>query len=161
TPEDWEDYGFQTSARREVNVSMGGSSDNKTNYYMSFGYLDDIGYLINSDYKRLSGRLNVNQSLTNWIQAGLNFNYARSEKNANGQSEDSGSIFWFVDNIPPIYPLFLRDEEGKIVSDPIFGGNRYDYGNSRGFGGLTNAIADATYNIDRDNRNELNGSANL
>ena len=32
---------------------------------------------------------------------------------------------------------------------------------ARGFGGLTNAIADATYDVNRNNRDELNGSANV
>ena len=163
-PENWEDYGFQNSSRKEVNVKFGGSSD-KTSYYTSFGYLDDVGYLINSNYQRLTARLNVRQEVNEWLTGGINFNYARSETNSNGQSEDSGSIFWFSDNIPSIYPLFQRDAEGNLITDPIFGGNQYDYGDragfSRAFGGLTNAIADATYDINRDRRNELNGSANL
>ncbi|RIJ36703.1 SusC/RagA family TonB-linked outer membrane protein [Pontibacter oryzae] len=161
-PENWEDYGFQNSARQEVNVKFGGSSD-KTSYYSSFGYLNDKGYIINSDYERISARLNVRQEVNSWLTGGINFNYARSETNNNGQSSNSGSIFWFVDNIPSIYPLFMRDAEGGFITDPIFGGNQYDYGTvtARGFGGLTNAIADATYDTNRNNRNELNGSASL
>ncbi|MER2999548.1 SusC/RagA family TonB-linked outer membrane protein [Pontibacter populi] len=160
TPEKWEDYGFQNSNRSEVNVKFGGSSG-KTNYYTSFGYLNDVGYIINSDYQRLTARLNVNQEINKWLTGAFNFNYARSETNNNGQSSDSGSIFWFNDNIPSIYPLFLRDGEGNFVSDPIFGGNQYDYGTDRGFGALTNAIADATYDTNRSNRNELNGNVSL
>ncbi len=163
-PEDWEDYGFQTSERREANIKFGGSSE-RTSYYTSFGYLNDKGYIINSDYERLSARLSVNQEITKWLNGSVSLNYARSEKNTNGQSEDSGSIFWFVDNIPPIYPLFMRDEEGEYIIDPIFGGYQFDYGDrpgfSRGFGGLTNSISDATYDIRRDYRNELNGNASL
>ncbi len=163
-PENWEDYGFQNSARKEVNVKFGGSND-QTSYYTSFGYLNDVGYLINSDYERLTARLNVRQEITEWLTGGVNFAYARSETNRNGQSSDSGSIFWFSDNIPSIYPLYQRDAEGNLITDPIFGGNQFDYGErtgfSRAFGGLTNAIADATYDVNRDKRNELNGSANL
>lgn len=161
-PEDWEDYAFQNSARNEVNVKFGGSSG-KTNYYSSVGYLKDNGYIVNSDYKRLSARLNLSQEIKSWLNASVNFGYGRSETNNNGQSEDSGSIFWFVDNMPSIYPLFMRDANGQFVEDPIFGGNQYDYGTNyaRGFGALTNAIADATYDILRNKRDELNGSANL
>ncbi|MDB5264133.1 MAG: SusC/RagA family TonB-linked outer membrane protein, partial [Adhaeribacter sp.] len=57
-PENWEDFAFQNAARNEVNVKFGGSSG-KTNYYSSFGFLDDQGYIINSDFQRLSARLNV------------------------------------------------------------------------------------------------------
>ncbi|MBB6611440.1 SusC/RagA family TonB-linked outer membrane protein [Pontibacter sp. Tf4] len=161
-PEDWEDYGFQNSARREANVKFGGSNG-KTNYYSSIGYLNDKGYLINSDYERLTARLNVKQEINKWLDGGFNFGYVRSETNNNGQSSDSGSIFWFVDNIPSIYPLYMRDGEGKIINDPIFGGGQFDYGtvNARGFGGLTNSIADATYDISRHYRNELNGNISM
>lgn len=165
-PENWEDYGFQNSARREYNVKFGGSAG-KTSYFTSFGYLDDKGYSINSDYERLTARLNLRQEIAKWATGGLNFNYARSETNNGGQTSDSGSIFWFVDNIPSIYPLFMRDAEGNKIPDPIFeGAHRFDYGDggptlARGFGGLTNAISDATYNTRRHNRDELNGSANL
>jgi len=159
-PESWEDYGFQNSNRSEVNIKFGGSNG-KTNYYSSFGYLNDVGYIVNSDYQRLSARLNVNQEINKWLTGGFNFNYARTETNNNGQSSDSGSIFWFVDNIPSIYPLFERDGEGNIMADPIFGGNMYDYGVGRGFGGLTNAIADATFDTNRTNRNELNGNVSM
>jgi TonB-linked SusC/RagA family outer membrane protein len=164
-PENWEDHAFQNSARREYNLKFGGSAG-KTSYYTSFGYLDDKGYSINSDYERISARLNVRQDINKWVNAGFNLNYARSETNAGGQSSDSGSVFWFVDNIPSIYPLYMRDPEGNLIEEPIYGGSRFDYGDggtnyARGFGGLTNAIADATYNIRRTNRNELNGAANL
>jgi len=159
-PENWENFAFQASNRKEVNLKFGGSSE-KTNYYTSLGYLDDKGYSIKTDFERLSARLNLTQKVNNWITAGLNMNFARSETNNNGQGEDSGSLFWLVDNMPSIYPLFLRDANGAIVTDPIYGGNQFDYGSGRGFAGLTNAIGDATFNVMRTRRNELNGNANL
>lgn len=160
-PERWEDYAFQSSARREVNLRMGGG-EGKTNYYTSFGYLKDEGYVIKSDFQRLTGRLNLNHEVKSWLTVGMNINYANAVTNNNGQQEDSGSPFWFVDNIPPIYPLFLRDADGNKVPDPIFGGYQYDYGSTgRKFGSLTNAIADAMYNTDRSIRNEVTGNASL
>ncbi|WP_460891528.1 SusC/RagA family TonB-linked outer membrane protein [Rufibacter soli] len=162
TPESWEDEAFQSSARKEVNLKFGGSNGG-TSYYSSFGYLDDKGYSVNSDFERLSARLNVRQEIKSWLTGGLNFNYARTETNNNGQTSDSGSIFWFVDNMPAIYPVYLRDKNGAIVQDPVFGGNQFDYGvvTPRGFAGLTNSIADATFDTNRTKRNELNGNANL
>jgi TonB-linked SusC/RagA family outer membrane protein len=161
SPEDWEDYGFQTSYRQESNVRFSGSND-KTSYFSSFGFLNDEGYIINSDYKRYSARLNVNHKPKDWLKAGVNIGYTGSQTNSNGQSSDSGSIFWFVDNIPSIYPLFSRDTNGNKIPDPIFGGFQYDYGDgtsgSRAFGGLTNAIADAKYDRQRNQRNEFNGN---
>ena len=159
-PEDWEDYGFQSSNRTEANVRFSGGSDNST-YYASMGYLKDVGYIINSDYERWSSRLNITHDVKDWLSGSMDLGYSLSESNANWQSSDSGSIFWFADNIPSIYPLFLRDDNGEIVPDPFFGGNQYDYGVGRGFGALTNAIADAHYDVNRTLRHELNGNTAL
>lgn len=160
-PERWEDYAFQSSNRSEVNVKMGGGN-NKTNYYSSLGYLKDVGYSINSDFKRFTGRLNLNHEVKKWLSTSFNLGYANGTTNSNGQEENSNSVFWFVDNIPSIYPLFKRDNNGAFVPDPIFGGNQYDYGNTgRKFGSLTNAIADAHYNTYLAKQNDLTGNAKL
>lgn len=163
-PEDWEDYAFQPAIRQEHNLRFSGGND-KTKYYTSFGYLTDKGYSVKSDYERISMRLNLNQEVTEWMDLGVNVGYAYSDKNANGQSEDSGSIFWFVDNIPSIYPLFLRDGDGNMVADPIYGGFQYDYGaqtgNGRGFGAFTNAIADAHYNLQNTKQHDINTNIKL
>jgi TonB-linked SusC/RagA family outer membrane protein len=156
TPERWEDYAFQASMRSETNLTMGGG-EGKTNYFTSFGYLKDQGYSINSDFERLSTRVSINHEVKSWLKGGVNFGYSYSKSNNNGQSEDSGSVFWFADNMPSIYPLFERAADGSIVQDPIYGGNKYDYGeNGRRFGGLTNAISDATREVDQTGRHELN-----
>ena len=160
-PENWADYAFQTAARTEANVRFGGGSD-KTGYFMSLGYLNDKGYSIASDFKRFTGRANVTSQIKPWLNATLNLNYAHSNQNVGGQTNDSGSIFWFADNIPPIYGLFLRDAAGNTVPDPIFGGNQFDYGaNGRKFASLTNSIADTKYNTNRNDRDEVNGNVSL
>jgi len=161
TPEKWADYAFQPASRKEANVSLGGGTET-SGYYMSLGYEDSKGYSVASDYQRLTGRVNLTSQIKPWLEAKMNSNFAHSKQNNGGQTEDSGSIFWFVDNIPPIYGLFLRDAAGNKVPDPIFGGDQYDYGdNGRKFGSLTNSIADTKYNTNRNDRNEFGGNASL
>ena len=160
-PENWEDYAFQSSNRSEVNMKIGGG-DAKTNYYTSLGYLNDVGYSINTDFRRLTGRLNVNHEVKKWLVGSMNIAYANSKSNNNGQESNSNSVFWFADNIPSIFPLFLRNTTGDFVPDTIFGGRVFDYGDKgRGFGSLTNAISDATYNTVRNLKNELAGNTAL
>jgi TonB-linked SusC/RagA family outer membrane protein len=166
-PEDWEDFGFQTSYRQEANVKFSGG-DEKASYFTSVGYLDDQGYIVNSDFKRYSARTNLDFNPKEWLNVGTNLSFVGARSNNNGQTGDSQSVFWFADNIPAIYPLFLRDADGNYVADPYFGGNQFDYGGgldandnrlpSRGFGGLANAIADATFNRNQTTRYELNGT---
>jgi len=159
-PENWEDYGFQTSVRTEANIKFVGGND-KTSYFSSFGYLNDEGYIINSNYRRLTSRLNLKHEPTKWLKANVNVGYTYGKTINNGQSEDSGSIFWFVDNIPSIYPLFERDANGDKIIDPHYGGYVYDYGIGRGFGSLTNSIADATYDLSREKRHSFNGNVSF
>ncbi|MEN8193847.1 MAG: SusC/RagA family TonB-linked outer membrane protein [Bacteroidota bacterium] len=153
-PENWEDYGFQPAYRTEANINMSGGAE-KTRYFTSFGYIKDEGAIINSDFERLSARTNLSHEVKPWLTGIFNMGYARTETNNNGQSSDSGSIFWFTDNIPSIYPLFLRDENGNLIPETIYGGNEYDYGVGRGFGALTNSIADAHYDKSNSIRNSI------
>ncbi|NGM74160.1 SusC/RagA family TonB-linked outer membrane protein [Sphingobacterium sp. SGL-16] len=161
-PENWEDYAFQNAFRADYNLKMGGSSEN-SNYFTSFGYLTDKGYSIKSDFERFSGRLNLDNKIKPWLNSGLNLSYSRTTRNNNGQTSDSGSIFWFMDNMPPIFPLFERDADGEKIPDPIYGGYLYDYGRetARRFANSTNSLADATYGLRRAYRNEINGRAYL
>lgn len=159
-PENWEDYAFDPSLRTEANVRLSGGSE-KSTYFSSLGYLEDKGYSVNSDFHRYTGRLGVTHDVKDWLSGTMDLGYSLSKSKQNGQSEDSGSVFWFVDNIPPIYPLFLRDENGGFVNDPIYGGNQYDYGEGRGFGALTNSVADANYNKRNYQTHELNGNVSL
>jgi TonB-linked SusC/RagA family outer membrane protein len=162
-PENWEDYSFQASNRLESNIRFGGG-DAKTNYFSSFGYLNDQGYSLNTNFRRINARINLNHEVKKWFTTNFNLNYANTITNNNGQGSSSNSVFWFADNIPSIYPLFMRDAAGEKIVDPIFGGYRYDYGETgRKFGSLTNAIADANFNTSRTFNNELTGttSANI
>ena len=161
-PENWEDYAFSdNNNRQEVNLKIGGG-DAKTSFYTGLGYLDDIGYSINTGYKRLNARLNVTHEIKKWLSGSMNIGYANSKRRFNGQGSNSNSVFWFMDNIAPIYPLFLKDKDGNNIPDDRFGGFQYDYGDAnRKFGTFTNAVADAKYDTHRDDRHELNGSTSL
>jgi TonB-linked SusC/RagA family outer membrane protein len=163
-PENWRDYAFKPGLRTENNLSMSGGSG-KTTYYTSFGYLKDEGYSLNSNFERYNTRLNLGFEPKSWLKGSFNMGYALTKSKNGGQTEDSGSVFWFADNIPSIYPLFTRDAAGNKIYDPRVNGNVYDYGNvagrARGFGLGTNAIADAVYDQDNYNKHEINTTVNF
>jgi hypothetical protein len=72
-----------------------------------------------------------------WLKGGVNFGYSYSKSNNSLKIQEA---FWFADNMPSIY-LFLKEADGSIIQDPVYGGNKYDYGQTgRRFGGLTNAM---------------------
>ncbi len=157
TPENWEDYAFQTSHRSETNVSFSGGS-NRSTYFTSLSYLKDVGYSINSEFQRISGRSNLTYRPNDWLNGSMNIGYTLGETKNAGQTEDSGSVFWYVDNMPPIYPLFLRDPDDNWnkIDDPYYPGSYvYDYGTGRRFAAMANSIADANIGIRKNRRHEV------
>jgi TonB-linked SusC/RagA family outer membrane protein len=161
TPENWRDYAFQSSIRTEANLKMSGGND-KTKYFSSFGYLDDIGYINNSSFKRYSTRLNISHKPKEWLTAQANISYTFNKTLDNGQGSSSNSVFWFVNNLPSIYPLFDRDASGNYIPDNRYGGNQFDYGGKgRSFGFGTNAIADAKYNLSETLAHSFNSNFSL
>ena len=161
-PENWEDYSLQSANRNEALLTFSESSDNSS-LYTSFGFIDDKGYAINTDYNRLNARIAATQKFADFINLNTTINYSQSESNNNGTGSSSSSQFWWLDNIPNIYPLFLRDADGNKVPDPIYGGYQYDYGleDGRGFGFATNGVADSYINISRGKSNSVNFNNDL
>ena len=162
SPQLYEDLAFDSAIRTEANARFGGGND-KTSYYASFGYLNNDGYSINTGYDRYTTRLNVSSQVKEWLEVGANIGYAYSENLANGQIVGSENVFEFADKMAPIFPVYLRDDEGNLVPDPVFGGYQYDYGSDSGFRARPNAnnvnpIGSANYDFNGTNRHELNGN---
>ena len=132
TPQRFADLSYSAAIRTEANLRMSGGAGD-TRYFASFGYLEDNGYSINSGYKRYTTRLNLNTKVKPWLKLNSNINYAYSESIANGQTNGSENITEFADKMAPIFPVFLRDDNGELVPDTFYGGNQYDYGSTSGF----------------------------
>jgi len=128
-PDDWEDATYQNNLRQEYNVSIAGATE-KINYYASFGYLNDNGLIDNSDFNRFSTRLNVDYQAKKWLKVGANLSYAYTDCSAPSEqttSNSSGNAFMMANNIAPIYPLYVRDADGKVMVDK-HGLTVYDFG---------------------------------
>ncbi|WP_257668311.1 SusC/RagA family TonB-linked outer membrane protein [Parapedobacter tibetensis] len=78
---DMQDLITQTAQRHQVDLSMSGSSE-KLNYYSSLGLLDEDGIILNSWYKRLTGRLNMDYTPNKRFTYGnrLQFSYRNDNR---------------------------------------------------------------------------------
>ena len=165
TPESWRDHIFRTGRITETNVRASGGSD-RVNFSTSLGYQDNVGYYIGSEFNRLNLRNNVTARLSDAFKVTLGLSYARSLSKSPGQGSNSNNGFQFVNEIPPIYPVYEHDEKGKTKEDPkIPGGTSYDYGQYTGYsraysGGINPAGA---VRLDRDEylRNLTTANLNL
>ena len=124
----WFDQTIRKGVRQEYNVNASGAN-NKSDYYMSVGYLDENGYLRTSTFDRLSGRAVVNIRPVSYMKLGFNVN--ATHQNFNNTSTGSSSYvnpFMYCRNIAPIYPVHLHDvNTGEYILDAN-GDKQYDGG---------------------------------
>lgn len=160
---DWTKELVRLGSRTDATVTFSGGSG-KTDYFGSFGYTDEKGYIIRSDWRRFSGRLNVNTQPTKWFKAGINLSGAFNNSNQASDGSSTGIVnpFYFTRIMGPIYPVYLHNQtDGSYILDA--NGNRiYDLGNIQlpgmpfrpQFGGRHN-IAETKWNQNFFKRNTL------
>ncbi|MDR3253306.1 MAG: SusC/RagA family TonB-linked outer membrane protein, partial [Tannerella sp.] len=165
TPEKWADHMFNDGKRSEASIRFQGNSGSALSYFTSFGVLDEKGYYIGSDYSRLTGRTNLNYEPKKWLKATTNLAYTYQELNNPSQSDNMNNGFQFVNFMPPIYPVYQRDLDGKMITDPIVGGNRYDFGMiagyERGYASGINPVMTSALDVNRSISHQLIGNANF
>ena len=114
-------------ARRNVNLGIGGGSDH-SKYYFSAGYLDQDGYVIKSNYQRVTTALNYTTDLTDWLQIGARANIVSSTQNYPDQgSGDYSDVVQYGRTMSSVFPIYARDDNGQIIKDAN-GNPIYDYG---------------------------------
>ena len=149
--ESWKNAIFRVGQKLDATVRISGGSE-KTSYFTSFGYLKDEGYYINSDFSRFNVRSNIEHQAKKWLKGSLNIAYAYSTMNAAGQGGNMNNGFAYVNEIPPIYPVYLYNADGTIQVDPKTGGYAYDYGmqegSGRGYGTGINPAGSLRYDRD-------------
>lgn len=129
---DWYAPVQRNSSRTDLNASVSGRTG-KSDYYISLGYLDDKGFVERSDFKRLTGRINVNTQVKDWLKTGLNLSSNLSDGNiAVSGGTAFVNIFSFARGIAPIYPVRAYDATGNPVINPATGQQFYDYGEHPG-----------------------------
>ena len=132
--DNWFDELFKSNnLRQEYNLSISGSTD-KLTYFASGSYLDDSGIIENSGFRRATGRVNVDYQAKKWLKIGTNMSYSHADMQYPEEDEygsySSGNLFYVSNNVAPIYPLYIRDGEGKIKIDDN-GYTMYDYGDAK------------------------------
>ncbi len=136
TPDDWMDELYDPSFRQEYNLSVAAATE-KSNFFASFGYLNNKGITDGSDMYRWTARLRADYQAKKWLKIGGNMSYTNFHWNgASSNSEGSGDtadVFSAVADTAPIYPVFVRDGEGNIMKD-IHGWNVYDSGDGSVWG---------------------------
>jgi TonB-linked SusC/RagA family outer membrane protein len=121
----WYDVMEQSATRQNYNVNISSGGENHSVFF-STSYLDEGGYVVTSEFDRLTTRLNAEFDANDWITMGGSANITTTNS-AGPSSAGTGSIvnpFGFAKNIGSIYPVYVNDLQGNLVRDaagnPIF-----------------------------------------
>ncbi|MBR6251068.1 MAG: SusC/RagA family TonB-linked outer membrane protein [Bacteroidales bacterium] len=153
TPDDWEKETFKNTLRQQYDLNMSGGNESGT-YLISIGHLNDQGLIEGSGLKRATTRFKGDYQIKSWLKVGGNFsyNYVKSYyPDEQTTTNSSGNAFYIANFIAPVYPLYVRDANGNILTKN--GRKVYDYGTSdeysprdRSFMSISNPLGDLTYN---------------
>ncbi|MEP4533968.1 MAG: TonB-dependent receptor [Cyclobacteriaceae bacterium] len=104
----WQDKVIRAAAMKEVGVTMSGGED-KGQYYISGSYTNQPSYIINQDFERYSGRINLNYQSTDFLVFGSNSTITYTENSALNAQE----IYYNAVQAPPSEPVF--DDNGDYL----------------------------------------------
>ncbi|HYD51911.1 MAG TPA: TonB-dependent receptor plug domain-containing protein, partial [Gemmatimonadaceae bacterium] len=124
TDTDWQDEIFQTGGVRNVQLSVRGATTaaSPTRYSMSGGWFDQDGIVVGSGLRRLSGRVNLNQSIGSRVEFGgtLSASQARSKAVPTGgqQNANAGAISAAIQYVP-ILPVKRADGTYSYINTDL------------------------------------------
>ena len=120
---DASDLLFSNAFRQEYNLSASGGSD-KAHYYFSLGYQDDPSFLLSSEFRRYSGRANMDAQVLKWLKVGANIGYSNTKTRAQAGKWGSrqiggasGNAMLHVKGWAPIYPVYQMNEDGTVATN--------------------------------------------
>lgn len=152
----WQEQIFQTAPISNYNLSISNGTE-KTAFYTSLGYMVQDGIVKESDFKRISWRITIDNQLTNWARLSTNFSVVSQERrNIVENTIYDGTIFssLTVDPVTPIYRTNLKNVTpilaNLLLIDKIDESNPYTAYSPVFFNNRANPVAQS--DINKDNR---------
>ncbi len=108
---DWQEEIFQDNPVQNYALSLRGGNE-QTRFYASMNYQDDQGILDNTRFTRYSGRLNLDNFVSDKFSWGMNLGYTFSD---NERKQNDNNIFGAISTailLPPTIPI--RNEDGTF-----------------------------------------------
>ena len=119
TDTDWRDEVYKTGIIQNYNLNVAGGSES-TKVFMSLGYYSDSGTTLESNFERITNKINVSHKVNSFLKLGMNSNLSYSKTNAPpGGSQGSNPV---------------RSAEVINAASPVYSGDgNYDWGNKAVF----------------------------
>ena len=117
---DWQDEAFRSALVQNHNLSVSGGTE-KTHYAVSVNWLNQDGIIINTDFSRISGRLNLDSQLSKVLKLGINATVGKNSANVAPNGVVGALLL-----MPPTATVYeadgsytLRNPFENIFSNPI------------------------------------------
>ncbi|MGM8361958.1 SusC/RagA family TonB-linked outer membrane protein [Flavobacterium sp. ARAG 55.4] len=121
----WKDLVYKSALIQSHQLSASGGSDNST-FYVSFGYIDQEGIVVNSSYNRTNFRVNNSYQIMPKVKLSHNIQYAKAKSRSVAEFGNSTSRVAFLgymnDPVSPIYNpdgSFGISKFNSIVANPL------------------------------------------
>ena len=145
----WYDEIYRNAKYNEADLSVSGGSENVT-YSLSGNYLNEEGILINTDFKRISFRSNIDARFTKWLKAGQSLQVSYTDAGGDLGDNGEGTNISQAYRSQPIIPV--RDIGGNFAgskapamgnaANPVAGQYRARNNYSRNYRVLGNIFAE-------------------
>ena len=160
---DWLAPITRSAVQHNHSLSFSGGTD-KTTYYFGVSYTNQEGVIINSNYERFSGKINVEQEVKPWLKVGTNTTISRAITNqalddiytrcltANPMQtiDDRDYMYWRGGHDSSGNPLKLMDCRQEQIHDRVLSSNFININPIEGLNIRT------TFSIDYLNKSDFN-----
>ena len=156
--DDWQSAALRTATTQNHQLSISGG-DERTRYLISGNFSDQDGILVNTGFKRYSGRVNFERDLYSNLTVGINLTASKTEQRGitdftsyNSYVGGNSNAFEYLIRIPQAVPIYNAD--GSYNHN-----NPYEVGDLRNGDVTPNALADLTEVTSINKSNNLIGNA--
>ncbi|GAA0879781.1 TonB-dependent receptor [Algoriphagus jejuensis] len=111
----WYDEIFRNAPIQSYDISASGGTDN-TQYYTSLAYFNQEGVQLGTGFERISGRVNLDTKVNDWLKVGTNLNLTRTVQE---RTINDNSLYGVVINSIAGDPLMPVYEEDGSYADPF------------------------------------------
>lgn len=127
---DWQDAAFRTALTTNHQLTISGGND-KTRFAVTGNYYDQDGIIIGTDFRRFSGRVNIDTKVSSKLKVGVNLTASRTDSNVlpTGTNPNNGVSMNMISallEMPPTATIYdetgnytIRNPFETAVSNPI------------------------------------------
>ncbi|MCI5664215.1 MAG: TonB-dependent receptor [Mediterranea sp.] len=116
---DWKDQMTNPAWKQNYNLSTSGGND-KSQYNLSLGYLQNKGLIVNSEYQRITARANVKTKINSYLEFGGDVSFVHTDSHgSNGTVGNFGNMSSLRDLEILSPTMDYIDENGNYVSPDV------------------------------------------